>query len=125
MSSLNADAHDGEIGQGPEGRLAKAFTHIGACLQLNKICHHWLQPTLFDAWVHWLCLPIDFYFLMIRGIRKHQHVDNYITELCEWLWEPIKEVQEQSISEAERQKQYYDRKANAIKLSYHSTTGVR
>ena len=63
-----------------------------------------------------LCLPIDFYFPMIRGKEKHQHVDHYIAEFCEWLWEAFQEVQMQSTSEAERQKHYYDRKANAISL---------
>ena len=29
----------------------------------------------------WLCLPIDFYFPTIRGMKKHQHVDHYIAEL--------------------------------------------
>ena len=53
---------------------------------------------------------------MIRGMKKHKHVDHYIAELCEWLWEAFKEAQVQSISEAERQKQYYDRKANATSL---------
>ena len=49
-------------------------------------------------------------------MRKHQHVDHYITELHEWLQEAFKEAQVQSTSEAERQKQHYDRKANAISL---------
>ena len=53
---------------------------------------------------------------MIRGMKKHQHIDCYIAELCEWLWEAFKEMQVQSTSEAERQKQYYNRKANAISL---------
>ena len=53
---------------------------------------------------------------MIRGTRKHQHVDHYIAELCEQLQEAYKEAQLQSTSEAERQKWYYDRKANAISL---------
>ena len=38
------------------------------------------------------CLTIDFYFPMIRGMRKHQHVDQYIAELHEWLWEAFKEA---------------------------------
>ena len=62
------------------------------------------------------CLPIDFYFPTIRGMKKHQCVDHYVSELCEWLWEAFKEAQGQSTSEVERQKQYYDRKANAISL---------
>ena len=47
-------------------------------------------------------------------MKKHQCVDHYIAELCEWLWEAFNELQVQSTSEAERQKWYYDRKANAI-----------
>ena len=53
---------------------------------------------------------------MIRGTQKHQCVDHYINELCEGRWEAFKETQVQSTSEAERQKQHYDRKANAISL---------
>ena len=52
----------------------------------------------------------------MRGMKKHQHVDHYIAELCEWLQEAFKEAQMQSMSEAERQKWYYNRKANAISL---------
>ena len=65
---------------------------------------------------HQLHIPIDFYFLTVRGMEKHWHVDCYIVRLCEQLQEALKEVQVQSTSEAERQKQYYDRKANAISL---------
>ena len=36
--------------------------------------------------------------------------------LCEWLQEPFKEARMHSTSDAERQKRYYDRKANAILL---------
>ena len=68
-----------------------------------------------DVWAMTV-LTFDFYFPMIRGAKKHQHVDHYIAELCEWLWEAFKEAQVQSMSEAERQKQYYDRKANVISL---------
>ena len=64
----------------------------------------------------WPCLPIEFYFPMIRGTKKHQHVDHYIAELCEWLWEAFKEAQVQSTSEAERQKWHYDREANVVSL---------
>ena len=51
---------------------------------------------------HQHCLCIDFYFPKINGMKKHQHVDHYIAELCEWLWEAFKEAEVQSISEAER-----------------------
>ena len=62
------------------------------------------------------CLPVDFYFPMIRGMEEHQHVDHYVAELSEQLWESFMEVQVQFMSEAERQKWYYDRKANAVSL---------
>ena len=65
-------------------------------------------------------LPIDFYFTTVRGSKKHQHVDHYIAELGEWLWEAFKEAQVQSTSEVARQKQYYDRKANAVSLDQGS-----
>ena len=32
-----------------------------------------------------LCLPIDFYFPMVRGTQKYQSVDHYIAKLCERL----------------------------------------
>ena len=53
---------------------------------------------------------------MIRGMKKHQCVDYYIAKLYEQMQEAFKEAQAQSMSEAERQKWYYDRKANAISL---------
>ena len=62
------------------------------------------------------CLPVDFYIPMMRGMKKHWCVNCYVAKLCEWLWEAFKEVQVQSISAAERQKWYYERKANAISL---------
>ena len=61
-------------------------------------------------------LPIDLYFPTVRGMKKHHHVDHCVTELCKWFQEAFKEAQMQSTSEAERQKRYYDRKANAILL---------
>ena len=51
------------------------------------------------------CQPtIDLYFPTIRAAEKHQHVEYYIAELCEWLQEAFEEAQAQSTSEAERQK---------------------
>ena len=49
-------------------------------------------------------------------MKKHQCVDHCIAKLCEQLQEDFNEVQVQSTSKAERQKQYYDRKAIAISL---------
>ena len=65
---------------------------------------------------HQPCLPINFYFSIIGDMKKHQCVDHYITNLCEWLLEAFKEAPVQSTSEVERQKWHYDRKANAISL---------
>ena len=48
--------------------------------------------------------------------RKHWSVNHNIAELCEWLCKAFKETQAQSTSEAERQRQYYDHKDNAISL---------
>ena len=61
-------------------------------------------------------LPIDFYFPTVRYMKKHQHVDHYVAELCEWLQEAFKEAQMQFTSETERQKRYHNRKTNAISL---------
>ena len=52
-------------------------------------------------------------FPMIRGMKKHHYVDHYVAELCEWLQDTFKV---QFTSEVERQKLYYNRKANAISL---------
>ena len=69
---------------------------------------------LLNVWE--LTTSIEFYFPTVRDMKKHQCVDHYIAELCEWLQEAFKKAQMQSMLEAERQKRYYDRKANAISL---------
>ena len=61
-------------------------------------------------------LPFDFYFPTIRGMKKTSMLTWHIAKLCEQLQKAFKEVQVQSTSEAERQKWYYDRKANVISL---------
>ena len=61
----------------------------------------------------WLCLPINFYFPMVRGTQKYWHVNHYVTELCE-ICDTFKEAYMQSTSEVERQKWHYNRKTNAI-----------
>ena len=48
--------------------------------------------------------------------EKHQGVNHYFADLCVGLHKAFKEAQAQSTSEAERQRQYYDCKANAISL---------
>ena len=63
----------------------------------------------------WPCLPI-LLFSHHHVHRKHQHVNHYVADLCEWLHKAFKEAQAQSTVEAERQMQYYDCKANAISL---------
>ena len=59
---------------------------------LHEIHHHWIQPALFDVWVLTLLTHVNFYFHMIRGTKKHQCVDHYVAELCEWLWEAFEEA---------------------------------
>ena len=88
--------------------LVHAYNSMGSAI--TRYSPHYL---IFRCQPH---LPIDFYFSMIRGIKKHQCVDHYIAKLHDWLWETLKEAQMQSTSEAERQKWHYDRKANAILL---------
>ena len=72
-----------------------------------------LHYLMFGCWPH---LSINFYLLTMRRMEKNQCDNWYIAELHEWLWESFKEAQVQSTSEAERQKWYYDRKANGISL---------
>ena len=69
----------------------------------------------------WPLLPTYFYFPMMWGTEKHWHVNCYIAKLCEGLWEVFKEAQAQSTSAVERQKCYYDRKANVISLGREVT----
>ena len=79
------------------------------------MCHHPIQPALFNVWVlilltHWILFP------MVRHTQKHQCVNHYISELHERLWEVFKEAMMQYTSEAERQKWHYNRKANPVSL---------
>ena len=60
--------------------------------------------------IHWLQSPT------IRGLKSPLWVDHYATELREQIWKAFKESKVLSISEAERQKQYYDRKASTVSL---------
>ena len=90
----------------------------------QKLIHAYNSMTLaiIDYSPHYLmfgcqpCLPIDFYSSTIRGTKKDQGCDHFTAKWYEWLQEASKEAQVQSTSEVERQKQYYDRKANAISL---------
>ena len=82
----------------------------------QSICLSWCMFTTVWDWPssgtalhylmfrHWPYLPINFYFPMIRGTKRHQCVDHYLAKLCERLWEAFKEAQVQSTSEVERQK---------------------
>ena len=49
-------------------------------------------------------------------MKKHQHVDHHVADLCEWLQEAFKGSQMKSASETKKQKRYYDRKDNAVPL---------
>ena len=52
----------------------------------------------------------------MRNTNKHQCISHDIVDLCELLCKAFKEAQVQSTSVAERQRGYYDCKANAISL---------
>ena len=52
---------------------------------------------------HWPLFPND------KRHKKYRCVDHNIAKLCEWLWETFKEAQVQSMSEAERQKWFYEK----------------
>ena len=60
--------------------------------------------------------PSTFIFPLLWAPEGHWNVNQYLADLHEWLDEAFKEVQTQSTSEAEKQRQYYDHKANAISL---------
>ena len=60
--------------------------------------------------------PLIFIFSLLWAQKKHQYINLYIADLHEWLSKAFKEVQSQSTSEAERQRWYYDCKANTISL---------
>ena len=64
----------------------------------------------------WPKMPVDFYFLTVKGAERHKHVDKYITNLQDHLREACKEAQDQSMVEAQWQKWHYDRWINAISL---------
>ena len=115
MSSSKADAHDRKLSKDQKvdwPRHLPALVHAYNLIRLviTGYSPHYL---MFWCWPH---LPIKFYFPRVRSKKKHQHVDLYIAKLCEQLQEAFKEVQMQSTSEAERQKRYYDRKANTVSL---------
>ena len=41
---------------------------------------------------HQLNLPFNFYFPMMRGMKKHQSGNYYLAKLCEWLWEAFEQA---------------------------------
>ena len=72
------------------------------------------QPSLHTAHTTWcLCNVYAYPSIFIFPLLCVNHC---IADLCEQLCKTFKEVQAQSTSEAERQRQYYDHKANAISL---------
>ena len=86
------------------------YAYNSTRLAISRYSSHYLM------FGHWPCLPINFYFPMIKGTEKHHCVDYYVAKLCEWQWQAFKEAQVQFMLETARQKWDYDRKANAISL---------
>ena len=62
---------------------------------------------------------------MVRSTQKYQCVNHYIAELHERLQKAFKEAQTQSMSEAQRQKQHYDRKGNDISLESVTSSWIK
>ena len=81
-SSPNTDVHNTEIGKGPEGRLAEAFPQVGACLQLDAIGHHWIQPTLFDVWA----MTIPAHQLLFPHGKGHKETPVQWSLCCWVMW---------------------------------------
>ena len=62
------------------------------------------------------CLPVDFYFSMRDAHVHSHHVSAYVEEVKKGFKEAYAEVHLQTKSEADRQKQYYDRATSTIQL---------
>ena len=48
----------------------------------------------------WLRIPVDFYFPTVRGAERHRCVNEYVTNLQDYLRDACKDVQDQSMAEA-------------------------
>ena len=84
----------GMIGKLSRDQKADWPKHLPELVQAHNsmelaITRYSLHYLMFRCQLH---LPLDFYFPMMRGTGKHQCVDCYIAELCEWLREAFKEV---------------------------------
>ena len=62
------------------------------------------------------CLPIDFYFLTMATHVHAHHVPVYVVEVREHFKEAYTEAHSWTNSEAEWQKQYYDRTTSTVQL---------
>ena len=52
----------------------------------------------------------------MRTAQRHKHADEYIAHLWDGLREACKGAQDQSMAEAQQQRQHYDGQINAILL---------
>ena len=105
----------GKLSKGQKADWPKHLPELVHAYNSTRLAITWYRPhyLMFGCWLH---LPINFYFPIIRGMKKPQCVDHYIAKLCEQMWEAFKETQVQSTSEAERQKWHCNRKANTVSL---------
>ena len=60
----------GKLSKDQKADWPRHLPRIGACLQLYEISHHWIQPHMYLMFGCQLCLPINFYFPTIRGMKK-------------------------------------------------------
>ena len=73
-------------------KLEHAYNSMG--LTITGYSRHYMMYTCRPH------LPINFYFPMIRHMKKHQNIDHYVAKLWEQLWKAFKEAQVQSMSVA-------------------------
>ena len=62
------------------------------------------------------CLPVDYYFLMASMFKCSRHMPPYVTEVRRCFKEAYAEAHLQMNSEAEKQKQDYDRTMSTMQL---------
>ena len=63
-----------------------------------------------------LCLPVDYYFLMVSAYEHSRHVPAYVMEVRRCFKEAYTEAHLQTNCEAKKQKHYYDRVTSTAQL---------
>ena len=80
------------------------------------------QSVVTGYWPHYLmfgrhlCLPVDYYFLMVSALKCSHHVLTYVTEVRRCFKEAYTEAHLQMKCEAKKQKQDYDQATSTVQL---------